>query len=78
MNCVMRHAINWCRQNGRPALAAYMPNQFQVITSIVERAIVGTTATHNWRKQAAFLKSEDGSKYLKELNALVKAHVAAL
>src|ERR1700693_2245535 len=62
MNCVMRHAISWCRQNDRPALAAYMtPNQFEVIMSVVERAILGTAPTHNWREQAAFLKSEDGS-----------------
>jgi hypothetical protein len=79
MNCVMRHAINWCRQNDRPVLAAYMtPNQFQVIMATVEHAISGTTVTHNWREQAAFLKSEEGSKYLKRLDALVKAHVEAL
>jgi hypothetical protein len=79
MNCVMRHAINWCKQNDRPGLAAYMtPSQFQAIMATVERAIAGTSATHNWREQAAFLKSEEGSTYLKKLDALVKAHVAAL
>jgi hypothetical protein len=46
--------------------------------AVVERAISGIRPENDWREQTVFLKSEEGSKYLKELDALVRAHVQAL
>jgi hypothetical protein len=79
MNWIMRHATGWCKQNGRSALITYMAsNTFQATMAVVERAISGIRPANDWREQTVFLKSEEGSKYLKELDALVRAHVQAL
>ena len=79
MRWVMNNAINWCKQNDRLALAAYMTvNRFQSLMLVVATAISGMNGGRDWREQTAFLKSQDGSKYLKQLEALVKAHAMAL
>ena len=75
----MNNAISWCKQNNRPSLAAYMTvNRFQAIMQVVATAISGVNARHDWRDQTTFLRSESGSKYLKELTSLVKAHAHSL
>jgi hypothetical protein len=79
MRWVMNNVINWCKQNDRPALAAYMTlNRFQTLMLVVATAISGMNGGGDWREQTAFLKSEDGSKYLKQLTELVRAHAQAL
>ena len=75
----MNNAINWCRQNSRSTLADYMTvDRFQTLMLVVADAISATNGGIDWREQTAFLKSEDGSNYLTQLSALVKAHVQAL
>lgn len=77
MDRIMHQAIHWCEQNERTALPAYMTKErFQMIMVVVERAL--GNPEHDWHTQTAFLKSEDGLKYLKALQVLVKAHVMSL
>jgi hypothetical protein len=74
----MNNTINWCKQNNRPTLASYMTvNRFQTLMLVVATAISGMNGGRDWGEQALFLKSEDGSKYLKQLTVLVKAHTQA-
>jgi hypothetical protein len=77
MDRIMHQAIQWCKQNDRSTVAAYMTKErFQTIMVVVERAL--GNPEHDWGAQTAFLKSEDGLKYLKALHTLVKAHVMSL
>jgi hypothetical protein len=79
MSWIIRNATRWCDQNNRAALAAYMTlRKFQLLMNIVSVAIVGMTGGHNWGEQTAFLQSDAGSKYFKQLEARVKFHVQAL
>jgi hypothetical protein len=79
MNWIMHRAKTWCNQNGRSAPVTSMAlERFQALMSVVERAILPINPKHDWREQAIFLKSESGSKYLKELDVLFRAHVQAL
>lgn len=67
------------QQNNRPALAAFMTvNRFQTPMLVVATAISGMNGGRDWQEQTAFLKFEDGSKYLEQLTVLVKAHAQAL
>lgn len=79
MSWIMRNATRWCNQNNRAVLAAYMTlDKFQLLMNIVSAAITGMTGGHNWTEQTAFLQSDAGSKYFKQLEARVKLHVQAL
>jgi hypothetical protein len=79
MRWIMNNAINWCKQNNRPALATYMTvNRFQTLMLVVATATSAVNGGRDWREQTAFLKSEDGSEYLKQLTVLVKAYAQAL
>lgn len=79
MRWVMNNTINWCKQNNRPALAAYMTvNRFQTLMLVVATAISRMNGGRDWQEQTAFLKSGDGSKYLEQLAVLVKVHAQAL
>jgi hypothetical protein len=79
MRWVMNNALNWCKQNDRLALAAYMTvNRFQTLMLVVATAISKMNGGRDWRQQSSFLKSAEGSKYLKQLTVLVKAHAQAL
>jgi hypothetical protein len=79
MRWIMNNIIQWCNQNNRPLLAAYMTvKRFQTIMLIVATAISGINGGLDWREQTGFLRSEAGSKYLTQVTALVRAHVQAL
>lgn len=73
MRWIMDAAISWCKQNERASLAEFMTvNRFQALMSVVDRTMRQTTGHHDWRAQTAFLKSEDGSKYVNTLFTLVR------
>ncbi len=75
----MNNTINWCKQNNGPALASYMTvNRFQTLMLVVATAISGMNGGRDWSEQTLFLQYVDGSKYLKQLTVLVKAHAQAL
>jgi hypothetical protein len=78
MDWIMHHATNWCVENGKSHLVTMTKGTFQALMVIVERAILQIRPTNDWREQAAFLKSEIGSQYRRELIARLRKHVQAI
>jgi hypothetical protein len=79
MRWVMNNTINWCKQNDRPALAAYMTvARFQTLMLVIATAISRINGERDWSEQTAFLKSKAGSSYLNQLTLLVRSHIQAL
>jgi hypothetical protein len=79
MAWIVGHAKSWCGQNNRSELAANMMRErYQALMVLVARAIAGMTVEPDWSEQTAFLKSEAGSKYFKQLEALFRTNVQAL
>jgi hypothetical protein len=78
MDCVMRQALSWCRQN-RPRLAEWMqPDIFGALMAGVAEAALGIDGGTNWAAQTAFLRGGDGAAYIKALDSRVQAHIQAL
>ena len=78
MNYIMHYATTWAKQN-RPHLAVWMTNdKFQMLMCAVATATWGLNGGHNWQAQATFLRSEEGSTYLKKLDESVKNHIRSL
>jgi hypothetical protein len=78
MDWIMHHATNFCSENGKSHVVTMAKQTFQAVMVIVERAILEIRPANDWREQVAFLKSEVGSQYLRELIARVRKHVQAI
>ena len=77
MNCLMYQVIGWCKQN-RPDLEEWMTlDRFQKLMIVTAEAL-GTECGSVWIEQTAFLKSETGSEYFRELDRKLKAYVSSL
>ena len=78
MNCLMQQAISWCKQN-RPGLEAWMTlDRFQMLMKGVAEATWGMNGGRDWAAQVAFLQSEAGDEYFRELDRSLKAYVQSL
>jgi hypothetical protein len=78
MNCLMQEAMAWCRQN-RPGLETWMTlNRFQTLMNASAAAVLGADGSAIWDAQSAFLVSEHGVEYFRQLDKRLKALTASL
>jgi|ERR1035437_2387400 hypothetical protein len=78
MDCLMQEVMNWCRQN-RPELQALMtPSRFQQLMSAATEATLGMNGAQVCGDQAAFIRSEEGVKYMSTLALGVNAYKRSL
>lgn len=78
MNLVMHGVKQWCKQN-RPTLGQWMTlERFQTLMNAVAVATWGMNGGRNWSEQTTFLRSADGDKYIRQLDACFKQHVESL
>lgn len=77
MNFLMQEAIGWCSQN-RPHLEAWMKGRFQSLMRATAEALLGTDGAQVWANQNAFLKSEEGAKYIRALAEGIEAYRKSL
>ncbi len=74
MNDAMRNVQTWCKQN-RPRLEQWLTlKHFQELLFVVEKALHKS----GWKQQTAFLRSEDGGRYIKELQERAIAQISQL
>jgi hypothetical protein len=77
-NCLMQEAMNWCREN-RPNLLGWMTgNRFQQIMNAATEATLGRSGAQLAGDLTAFLRSEEGVKYLTALYEGVNAYKQSL
>jgi hypothetical protein len=73
MNCLMYQAGRW-RERHRPDYAAWMPiARFQTLMRVVAEAAFEVNPS-SWNEQTAFLSSEDGIAYMRELDESLTAY----
>jgi hypothetical protein len=77
MNFLMQEAIGWCSHN-RPDLEAWMKSRFQSLMRATAEATLGKGGAQVWANQNAFLKSEEGAKYIKALADGIEAYRKSL
>jgi len=78
MACLMDQAIRWCGQK-RPALAGWMTiDRFQTLMRSAAEATWGMNGGRDWAAQAAFLLSEEGTKYRGKLNEGIRGYIQSL
>jgi hypothetical protein len=77
MYFLMRESIGWCRQN-RPALEVWMKSRFQNLMNAAAEATLGKSGVQVWGDQTVLLKSEEGAKYIRELDEGIKAYRQSL
>lgn len=78
LDYLMRHSINWCKEN-RPALVEWMTNErFQSIMRAVAEATWGMNGGFSWDSQTVFLRSDEGTTYFRDLSKRIDAQKAAL
>lgn len=76
INCFMFHVIGWCKQY-RPDLKEWMTlDRFQKLMIVTAEATLGAASV--WIEQTAFLKSETGSEYFRELDKKLKVYISSL
>jgi hypothetical protein len=78
MNFLMHQAILWCKQK-RPGLDAWMTlDRFQKLMNSVAEATWGMNGGKDWVEQIDFLRSEEGTGYVRKLERSLKAHIQSL
>jgi hypothetical protein len=77
MNYLMHEATGWCSHN-RPELVAWMKTRFQNLMKATAEAVLGESGTRVWANQTAFLRSEEGAKYIRALDEGLKLYKQSL
>jgi len=78
MNWVVTEACRWCSYNNSSLLSWFTNENFNAIMAIVAEATWGSDGSRNWADQTEFFRSENGAKYLRDLNGRWLAHRGSL
>lgn len=78
MNFLMQETMGWCSHN-RPALEIWMKSRFPHLMRVTAEAVLGGVAGAKvWSNQSAFLRSQEGAKYIRALAEGIEAYRKAL
>jgi hypothetical protein len=78
LDYLMRHALLWCEAN-RPLLVGWMTQErFRQVMEVIAEELWGIESRRPWATQTAFLSSDNGKEYLRQISSLIDAQKAAL
>jgi hypothetical protein len=78
LHYLLFHALSWC-QKGRPLLVGWLTQEMvTLIMKAVAEELWGLESRRPWASQVAFMRSDKGKIYLKELGTLIDGQKAYL